>query len=652
MTRFAPTVLILAFWLLSAAAQTPPAPGGAPPAVPPAATAENLLHALAAGEGLAPGTGAVLFSEGSVEARIQGTGEAHLYAGTREAQLPPPGADAIAKPEDLMTRTTNEIAYALNWNIAHPGEAAIAYFAKLAELYPDRAQMHGRLAMAYLQTARYDEALASGARALELDPKEPWALLTVAMIRQERCEDELAVDALKTLLAGDIDPIYRELCLVTREFLNARLASSLSALGRHEEAEAAILESLKTRTVSDDLNFGAKMVERFRLVAGEPEKAKKIYEDNLALDPKDFNALVQLAALHVHLGEPDRAFPLLSRALEVSGDYIKPYFHLFRAHFRKGDLKEAKKALERCAQIEYAPQKRLELETGLVCLLPSPSELLMITHLALGNWDKFVEIERMHFTQESTPNITPFVVEDFFTDVEGRAEYSLEEAMRFHLRTHEKEKIENPWLPEFEKVLLPARKGARSAFDKAAAHLVKEEYGKALEQADLGLKEEAGNPGLLVQKAIAARGLNRTEEVWATAGALRAIPVDRVNAPLAALARDFSVLAALEPYTVKRVRVAGERKFLRALATRGLPEAQIAEIGSVYEEIEAAQLAFFEASDSVTERAFASLLLTNVYANLASMPDAGRWYGFCYKRDKDFKIIRWIFARFGRYFGI
>lgn len=600
-----------------------------------------------------PGSAWATLSVGTGEAALaSGTGEAQLSAGTAETLLPPPGTATLPAPEDLYSRSSDEVAYALNWHIAHPGDAAVAFYAKLVELHPDRAEMHGRLAMALLQCTRYEESLASGAKALELDPKEPWALTAVAMIHQERCEDDQAAAALKTLLSGDIDPVWRELCLVTREFLNARLASSLSALGRHDEAEAAILESLKTRTVSDDLNFGVKMVERFRLAAGEPDKAKRLYEEILAAEPKDFNALVQLSALHVHTGEPDRAFPLLARAIELNEDFLKPHFHLFRAHFRKGNMKEARKALERCAKIEYAPQKRLELETGLVCLIPSPSELLMITHLALGNWEKFVEIERMHLTQESQPSITPFVVEDFFTDVEGHAEYSLEEAMRFHHRSNEKEKVEHPWLAELEKLLVPAGKEARRVFDKAAGHLVGAEYALALEQADLGLSAEAGNLGLLVQRCVALRGLGRPEELWATAGTIRAVPSDWQAAPLPALARAFAVLAALEAYTVKRVTVGGTRKFLRALPTRGLPEPQVEELGLAYEELERALAAYYEGSDSVMERAFTSLLMTNLQANLADIPEAARWYANCYKRDKDFKIIRWIFVRFGRYFGI
>jgi hypothetical protein len=111
-------------------------------------------------------------------------------------------------------------------------------------------------------------------------------------------------------------------------------------------------------------------------------------------------------------------------------------------------------------------------------------------------------------------------------------------------------------------------------------------------------------------------------------------------------------VAALEPYAVNRVSAAGEKKFLRTISTRGLDEARVAALGALYEEVEAATLAAFDASDSVTERAFASLLLTNVYANLAHVAEAGRWYGNCYKRDTDFKIIRWLFPKFGRYYGL
>lgn len=54
------------------------------------------------------------------------------------------------------------------------------------------------------------------------------------------------------------------------------------------------------------------------LLKGDTEHARQIYERMLRLDPHDLEALSGLALLHLHLGNPAIAEPLISKALSLS----------------------------------------------------------------------------------------------------------------------------------------------------------------------------------------------------------------------------------------------------------------------------------------------------------------------------------------------
>ncbi len=105
---------------------------------------------------------------------------------------------------------------------------------------------------------------------------------------------------------------------------------------------------------------------QFMVMAGEYRSAAESFEESITLNPDQPLALNNAAYIYAeHLGEPQKAIPYASRALELRPD--DPYIldTLGWAQFRAGSLKEAEDSLRRAVELAPSADNNLHLATVL-----------------------------------------------------------------------------------------------------------------------------------------------------------------------------------------------------------------------------------------------------------------------------------------------
>lgn len=230
---------------------------------------------------------------------------------------------------------------------------AINMFERAIELDPKYAMAHAGLADAYSMLYRYADSSTHNAemaeqasqRAIELDPDSAEAQVSLGMALFTRGQYEAAEKHFETAIL--INPnlfesyiFYGRACLSKGDFEKAArlfmrvaemnptdyqapsfLAMAYRSLGRMEQARQADARSLALieRHIllnPDDVRalcFGA-----FGLVdAGQTERAKQWTEMSLETRDNEPHFLYNAACVYAALGEHDRAFELLARAVEL-----------------------------------------------------------------------------------------------------------------------------------------------------------------------------------------------------------------------------------------------------------------------------------------------------------------------------------------------
>ena len=184
--------------------------------------------------------------------------------------------------------------------------AALAHYAKAIALNPNEARAYGRRAQLLVRLGRADDAIASARRAVELDPASPAVHADLAgtyyalgrFAEQER--------ALRSALA--LDPGH--------PILLGNLALSLQSQEKYDGAREAIVAA-RRRAPDDAVLLGKHAFIEAR--TGHAAAARALLDTAEAAGTPP----VGLAATYVLLGDRERAFALLERAVREHDDGVR-----------------------------------------------------------------------------------------------------------------------------------------------------------------------------------------------------------------------------------------------------------------------------------------------------------------------------------------
>ena len=245
-----------------------------------------------------------------------------------------------------------------------PAERSIAEARSLVEKYPDSADAHSRLAMAFAKRGRetadpsyYEQGLESAARALELDAtsldarrNEVWLLLGLH-------DFEKALNKARTLndLIPDDPMVY------------GLLADAQLELGDYAGAEESVQWMLDLRPGAiPALTRGAYLRELF----GDLDGAMMWMNDALnRTDPAETEdrawILAQMAHLEIQRGNAESAAELAEASLELFPSYHYALAELAKAATELGDLERALELWQHHYEVSPHPENLFHVAAAL-----------------------------------------------------------------------------------------------------------------------------------------------------------------------------------------------------------------------------------------------------------------------------------------------
>jgi len=181
-------------------------------------------------------------------------------------------------------------------------EKAEATFLRALELKPNYATGHQWYAEFLVMKKRYDEAVAEARRARELDPLSTVIATTYADVLYFCRRFEEAASMLRGTL--EVDPSFVH--------GHTDLGRACSILGRHEEAIASFLTAARLREIDPDHMPGLGYA---YAAAGRAEDANRVLAKLEERRRERFVSPAGIAVIHAVLGDLDRAFEWLDRAV-------------------------------------------------------------------------------------------------------------------------------------------------------------------------------------------------------------------------------------------------------------------------------------------------------------------------------------------------
>ena len=182
-------------------------------------------------------------------------------------------------------------------------EGAEASFRRAIELNPNYATAHHWYADHLVSLGRFDEGIAEGGRALKLDPLSLVINADLGgYLFYARRYDE-ALEQVRKML--DLDPSFASAV--------RQLGGVYEQMGRYDEA---IAEFEKTRQLTGGATYSLTALAHAYALAGRTQDARRMLAELAEVAKRKFVSSYGLAAVHVALGEVDRAFEWLERGFE------------------------------------------------------------------------------------------------------------------------------------------------------------------------------------------------------------------------------------------------------------------------------------------------------------------------------------------------
>ena len=186
-------------------------------------------------------------------------------------------------------------------------DEAVEAFKHVIALQPDNFMGYQQLGTVYQVQGKVDEALEQYQHATTIRPSSG-AYSNIGTLHYQRGEYALAAEA------------YRSAIKLRRNAANhGNLGDALRRLGQTAQARAAYREAI--RLANDEVKVNPKdpqavaMVALYTAKAGEYDAARAQLRSVERLGSTDVNVLVTVASVYALVDEPDRALPLLERAV-------------------------------------------------------------------------------------------------------------------------------------------------------------------------------------------------------------------------------------------------------------------------------------------------------------------------------------------------
>jgi serine/threonine protein kinase/Tfp pilus assembly protein PilF len=234
-----------------------------------------------------------------------------LYSDARPQESFPKAKAAAIKALDLdenLAEAHNSLAYVYeryDWN----WEASEAEFRRTLELNPNYATGHFWYSELLMTFGRFEESILEMKRALELDPVSLIINASLGYAYLQAGRPDQALPQLRKSL--EMDPNFA--------YAHQILGMTYADLKRFDEA---IDELKKARELSGD---AVMMVASLGLAYGEAgklEEAKNILEELEAKSQRQYVSPYWTAALYSVLGDVDKAFELMNKAVEERSEWI------------------------------------------------------------------------------------------------------------------------------------------------------------------------------------------------------------------------------------------------------------------------------------------------------------------------------------------
>jgi tetratricopeptide (TPR) repeat protein len=188
-------------------------------------------------------------------------------------------------------------------NYYHDWSSADSHYRRALEIDADHASAHQLYAEQLHRLGRVDEALAAALRARELDPLSPAIERTIADVHYHARRFDDAILQYRKVL--ELYPEYTS--------VRSHLGLAYLAAGRAAEAAAVWEELLALRPEDAE----AMAIAGYGYgVTGRTDDARRLLEEVQRRTRERYVSAFHRAALHVALGENDRAFALLNEAVD------------------------------------------------------------------------------------------------------------------------------------------------------------------------------------------------------------------------------------------------------------------------------------------------------------------------------------------------
>lgn len=225
-----------------------------------------------------------------------------LSANTDEGYEP-----VIAIAERLIEAAPNDPrGYALKARaLVYNNDAAAAIPVGINGLEVDDsfAPIHAALGLAYVNIARYEQALNQSERAIELDPNDP--------------------------------------------FSHRMYANVLAFLGRYEEATDHLEQAVALAPNLVSIRFE---LAGMYLVQNQDDVAVATYESILAQQPRNVRAMVRMCSTYIKVGLFDQAQGYCEDALEIDDTYAQAWQQLGELRYRRRNYEGAIEAFNKCRE--------------------------------------------------------------------------------------------------------------------------------------------------------------------------------------------------------------------------------------------------------------------------------------------------------------
>ena len=222
-------------------------------------------------------------------------------------------------------------------------DEAERHFREAVEIAPDASEPHANLGVLLSRRDRLDEAEAALRRALEINPGDLDLLRNLAKLLDMRAQPEAALAMYDRLIErGGADAAAY-----------TAKGGLLFRLQRHADALAAWQQALSQ-------NPGPPAAFALHLSMGQaawamsqsPDSAAPHYEQALRIDPRQPDALADLASLRILQERHEEAAQLFRSAIELRPDTAKLHAGLGYALYRLGQLDAAAQSLERALALD------------------------------------------------------------------------------------------------------------------------------------------------------------------------------------------------------------------------------------------------------------------------------------------------------------